>query len=112
MLGNMRYYHDRAESVELNLELVAQSITPEKLKSGDAKVLELLRLVKEVGDFRMQAQTCAVDAAPYVHPRLAALAVKISSGDSKKPSLELTKQLTPQLAAEAYAQMLLGDDDD
>lgn len=112
MLDNMKYYHDRATDFDKKLEEVAQTMTVEQIRAGGDDVVEIFRLINKIGEFRLKAQECAVDAAVYAHPRLAALAVKVSSGDSKKPMLELTKQITPQLAAEAYARMLAGDDDD
>jgi len=106
MLGNMRYYHERAEDFDKKLEAVATSMTPEQIAAGGEEVLNVLKLVAKIGEFRMKAQTCAVDAAPYVHPRLTAIAVKVDNGDSKKPLISISEQKTPQMAAEAYAQML------
>ena len=110
MLHNMKYYHDRAADLDAKLEEVATLMTPQALAAGGAEVLNVLHLIKDIGEFRMKAQECAVDAAIYVHPRLAALAIKVSSGDSKKPLPEITKAMAPQLAADAYAQLLASDD--
>lgn len=110
MLANMRYYHERAESFDHNLTELAEQMTPERIKAGGAETIQLLQLVAKVGEFRMKAQECAVDAAPYVHPRLAALAMKVSTGDSKKAPAEITQQMTAKVAAESYAQLLAGDD--
>lgn len=109
MLDNMKYYHDRANDFDAKLSEVAEIMTPQQIAAGGEEVIELLKLVAKIGEFRMKAQECAVDAAPYVHPRLAAMAVKVSTGDSKKPPPEITKQMTPQLAADAYAQLLAED---
>lgn len=109
MLGNMRYYHDRAEDFDKKLEQIAEVMTPQQIAAGGEQVMNVLRLVAKIGEFRMKAQECAVDAAPYVHPRLAALAIKVESGNSKRPSTEITKAMSPQLAAEAY-QALLAED--
>lgn len=110
MLKNMRYYDERAEDFDKKLSEVAVLMTPQVIAAGGEKVMDLLRLVQKIGEFRMKAQACAVDAAPYAHPRLAAMAIKVTSGDSKKPPAEITRAMTPQLAADAYA-MLNGEDD-
>jgi hypothetical protein len=58
MLANMRFAHERAE--EVAKVVAGGSADPDTLK-------ELLRL-------RQMAQDCAKDAAPYMHPRLNAVA--------------------------------------
>lgn len=109
MLGNMRYFWERADGFEKKLEEVAKIMTPEQIAKGGEEVMNLLTLIKDIGSFRSKAQECAVDAAPYVHPRLTAVAVKIDAGDSKKPMLGFDQQNTPMMAADAYARMLAGE---
>jgi hypothetical protein len=108
MLGNMRYYHERAVDFDKKLEAIAETMTAEQIVKGGEEVMNVLKLVAKIGEFRMKAQQCAVDAAPYVHPRLTAIAVKVDNGDSQKPLLTLTEQKTAQQAADAYASMLAG----
>lgn len=64
MLDNMRFYHEKADVL---LTAVVAGV-----RDGKKKPIELLELMKELGSFRDKAQSCAVDAAPYVHPRLSA----------------------------------------
>src|SRR5262245_42490042 len=63
MLANMRWADERA--AELLAELHALD------RSEDARALDLFR---DVLRFRELAQSCARDAAPYVHPKLAQIA--------------------------------------
>lgn len=69
MLKNMYFYDDKASKL---LEILEQKI-------GDKKVqpMELLELLKEMSSFRMSAQKCACDAAPFVHAKLSAIALKV-----------------------------------
>lgn len=43
----------------------------EKDAARSGKPEEVVQLTKSATDYRMTAQACAKDAAPYVHPRLA-----------------------------------------
>lgn len=70
MLENMRFYHQKADVLQT---AVLAKVAKVSLKSKEA--LELLEEFKELGENRMKAQSCAVDAAPYVHPRLSATQV-------------------------------------
>lgn len=107
MLGNMRFYHDHAEKFTERMEIIANTMSDKDLRDPqNEKLMELLKLVNKVGDFRMKAQACAVDAAPYIHPRLTSIAVKDERGDSKRPMLDITPDLAPKVAAERYAAFL------
>lgn len=110
MTDNMKYYHDRAADFDKKLAEVADSMTVEQIAQGGEKVMTVLKLISKIGEFRLKAQECAVDAAPYVHPRLAAMAIKVSVGDSRKPPPEITRAMSPQLAADAYAELLASED--
>lgn len=84
MIDNMLYWRRAAKrygiKLEANDELLKTyqhvKVTEETLK----EFMDLLRKNVELGDLmidaREKSQDCAVDAAPYVHPRLNALAVK------------------------------------
>ena len=63
MLENMRFYHEKADVL---LTAIVAGV------KGNKKSMELLAALKELGSFKDKAQTCAVDAAPYCHPRLSA----------------------------------------
>ena len=68
MLDNMRFYHEKADVLQVAIldKVTAKGV----LKGEDA--MKMLNEFRELGEFRMKAQSCAVDAAPYVHPRLSA----------------------------------------
>jgi hypothetical protein len=70
MLENMRFFHEKADVLQT---AVITKIGKKKLDSKEA--MELLMEFKELGTSRLKAQSCAVDAAPYVHPRLSATTV-------------------------------------
>lgn len=99
MLRNMKYYYDRAESFSEKLEELAKTMTPEDLKLGGDKLLETLRLIAKVGDFRLKAQECAQGAAPFCHPKLAS----IDFTETPPPSPEKpTALMTPKEAMKLY----------
>jgi hypothetical protein len=70
MLNNMRFYVDEADKLLAKI-LLGKKSTP-----------ELVKALKDLISFRSQAQSCAVDAAPYVHSRLAHQTI---SGDPNAP---------------------------
>lgn len=67
MLENMRFFHQKADVLQT---AVVAKLGKKSLKSDEA--MELLEEFKELGANRMKAQSCAVDAAPFVHARLSA----------------------------------------
>ena len=66
MLLNMDYYDEEAQSYE---RIIHEKIAEIKM-DGD-QLLECLRLMEKLGDARMKAQHCAMQAAPYMHARFA-----------------------------------------
>lgn len=67
MLKNMIYWHDHTESVTREIEAMVVNLEdPDDIKAA-------MQLLARMLASREQAQKCAVDAAPYVHPRLAAI---------------------------------------
>ena len=70
MLNNMRFYYEKADVLQT---AVIKKKKKKNLKSEEA--MELLEEFKELGENRMKAQKCAVDAAPYFHPALSAIKV-------------------------------------
>lgn len=95
MLQNMRWYHEKAE--DLLMEILAAQ---KKKQLSEAHILALAK----VYDFRDRAQKCAADAAPFVHPRLSAIAVsgEVTQRHELPPGLELAK------AMELYRESLNG----
>lgn len=72
MLDNMRYYHGQAQ--ETLIRIVAGI--------GKDDATELLEEFKLNLSYRMKAQECAVDVAPYLHSKLSNVTVK---GDEENP---------------------------
>lgn len=80
MLANMWHFHRIAESAEKALaELSADKIDG---MEPDDQFKYLLAEVKKAAGLRDMAQGCAVDAAPYIHPKLASHTI---SGDPNAP---------------------------
>lgn len=73
MLENMRFFHEKADVLQT---AVVQKLSAKKITDKDA--MELLREFQELGASRLKAQSCAVDAAPYVHPRLSATHAEVN----------------------------------
>lgn len=99
MLKNMRHHFAKAE--ELSERLIEQI---EGL-AGQASVDDIKQILSDYGrmlTYREQAQTCAVDAAPYCHPRLSA--IHVSGSVTKR--VELAGDVTPQDALERFKQNL------
>lgn len=71
MLENLRHWHDRSADLE-----------PEPSELGEHACEHMLHAARE------RAQQCAVDAAPYCHPRLAAIRFKIESPVRVEPIIE------------------------
>lgn len=126
LVSTMRFWWRRAENLTAQLEEAEKflaSMTPaamaemigadsanasERLKEMQQNIERLSSLWARVETFRGKAQACAADAAPYCHPRLAALAVAVNggAGDSKKPLIDISPEMTAQQAVDAYGAYL------
>ena len=85
MLRNMRFYDEKAEAMLGVIES----------KLGDQKSVpaELLELLREMSTYRMSAQKCAVDAAPFVHPKLSAIEYKNTTDKiAGKPEDQMSRE--------------------
>ena len=89
MLGNMRFWHAEAQSLTKKLENFAQYVH-RAVENGEEidqdLVKDMMKKLDRMNMARDRAQTCAKDAAPYVHPRLASLVPK-PEGVGDGPSL-------------------------
>jgi hypothetical protein len=88
MLANMRFAHEHGAAV------LAKIMSSEEGEGVDA--------LKELLSFRKMAQSCATDAAPYVHPRLQAIEHTGRDGKDLIPD----KAVTPFELARYMAFML------
>ena len=113
MVDNMLFWRNKATELESLLMERLDRIAP--VEPGDAatgaesivpseEVARLLGEVKEIGEHflaaRKNSQQCAVDAAPYVRPRISPVHLKGSSNTAAK----LIRDKTP--ASEAIASYL------
>lgn len=98
MVDNMLFWYRASKTIEQTIAgLVSQGIDDAE------RQVEFLSLLKKFLSAREQSQKCAVDAAPYVHPRLAAIQFK---GEMKTEVTAILGTMTAQQAAEAYADTL------
>lgn len=96
MLKNMRFYDEKAEALLSTLE--------ERIIDKKTAPLELVQLLQEMSGFRMSAQKCACDAAPFVHPKLSAIAVKV---DDRPMQAKPEDQMSKDELSQYYNQLRL-----
>jgi hypothetical protein len=89
MISNMMFWHKSAESIARKIELLSNEIS----ESGEEKAKHEIYsdLVRSFLTARENSQKCAVEAAPYCHPRLQSVALK-PDGDT---AMEFTMKLGP-----------------
>jgi hypothetical protein len=74
MLANMRHFQQVALDAEATIEgLTAEEISGQAATPQDQFKL-LLAKAKQAAGLRQMAHECARDAAPYIHPKLSAVA--------------------------------------
>jgi hypothetical protein len=88
MISNMLFWHKRSESIARRIELLSSENVEGSDQAKDEKYDELVR---DYVTARENAQKCAVEAAPYCHPRLQSVALR-PDGDTV---LEVTMDLAP-----------------
>lgn len=74
MMNNMVHYVEEANGIEKQFEAQMAENAARFSEDGFLKALELL---SKIGDARMKAQKCAVDAAPFIHPKLANITMDV-----------------------------------
>jgi hypothetical protein len=86
MLTNMHFYHNHSEQffADLGKLMADRHATPD----------QLLRVMDKFLACRANAQKCAVDAAPYVHPKLSAVRVEAQPDAKQLADTELLGALT------------------
>lgn len=104
MFDNMHFYHGAAMSLTARLAELAGTISGEDIAAANPNIKEFYKIVDQVGAFRDKAQDCAVDLAPYVHPRLAN--VHVSHEPEAKTAEAVDALTSPKQAAERYAALL------
>ena len=95
MLQNMERFDDEANALYAKLQDMVDNGAPPKSASRREhleffdKVMELMSKMREC---RLDAQKCAVDAAPFIHPRLSAVAHQVTQDEIKKPAGDMTSE--------------------
>lgn len=93
MLDNMRMAYDSAKAAEAEIPI----LNPDLLsRDAMATFKVMMQAVKRVVGFREIAQSCARDAAPYIHPRLTAVE---HSGEVKVAKVIRSPAIAPSPAA-------------
>ncbi len=78
MMRNMWFWDEHAQTLEQRIRVAMDDLAkPEdNAEESAAKLAAAKDLLKNFLSARQNAQSCAVDAAPYVHPRLQAITLK------------------------------------
>jgi hypothetical protein len=97
MIRNMLHYDEKAD------ELMAEIIKALHFSKKKPDAMELLDKLKALNDMRMQAQKCAVDAAPFVHPKLSNIEMKVDSAPVERPADE--SAMTEEQLVEYYNKL-------
>ena len=97
MLGNMRFWTAQTIKMTEDLKKLVVSATNEDERK------EAFSLLKQMLACRENAERCAVDAAPYCHPRLANISYKDPSIDIDELEQEPADAIA---AAETYARLI------
>ncbi len=107
MLENMRHYHkianDLHKEIAERLEWLKNEETVEDVAEG---INATVKMLGEMNNARMNSQKCAVEAAPYCHPRLAH--VKFD-GSMKHDLKEIAGTMSAQEAADSWSATLRSD---
>lgn len=101
MYANMQYWCGKVEEFNERLqELIVNAENPEERR-------EALTLLREFLSARAKSQECAVDLAPYIHPKLASINVK-PMDDNSLLDLKAIPDSDALGASDAYSRILIG----
>lgn len=76
MLDNMMFWHNQSAALADEIQI---GIDAMKAGTADEELLKVTdKLLSKFIAARQNAQSCAVDAAPYVHPKLQSVTIKPS----------------------------------
>lgn len=99
MYSNLRHWHKETQRLQAALE----ALDPKLLADDPELQRDAFKTLAAHLHAREMSQRCAVDLAPYLHPRLAA--IQWSPTSEEKPA-DITGDMSPAQAAEAYANSL------
>jgi hypothetical protein len=107
MVDNMKFWARQSKALEEKLVVLIIDVTPPKNEEQAQLQFEqraqLIKLLESFLSARAEAQKCAVNAAPYCHPRLQAV---VFSGKTNHAVKEILDGMTEQEAAALYAEEL------
>lgn len=75
MIKNMLHYDEAAD------KLVAEFMIAVRSSKKKLDPVQLLEMMGKISSARMDAQKCAVDAAPFVHSKLATMQLNVTNDD-------------------------------
>jgi len=117
MLDNMRWWDGHAQKLTEDLKELSATLKSKVIQVDGATgevigesgpsaedIRELRRLLEKSLECRVQAQQCAVDAAPYCHPKIQPF--ELPSEEPERTTPQLPKQLTMKEAADLYARAI------
>lgn len=95
MIDNMLFWYQRAQLMEDKIARMRE------IADGDeAGLKRALKLLEQFVAARANAQSCAVDAAPYMHPKLQSLA--LTNPNDKVTRITMELPLTSEGEARSY----------
>lgn len=104
MADNLKFWFDAANSLSEQFNDLGQRLF--SAESIDPQLIEdFNRIARQMFLAREKAQQCAVEMAPYRHPRINSVEIK-SSADPEAGE-KITKDIDVRKAAEIYAVSLL-----
>lgn len=101
MYENMLFWHQQSLGIgETIKQLLAGA-------DSDEQRAEAIKLLKLFLNSREQAQSCAVDIAPFLHPKLSSISI---TGKNDGPVELITRAMSVSEAADIWAKTLQGGD--
>jgi hypothetical protein len=104
MMENMLFWYSNAEAVTRNLNELSAKITASDLQRRNSKYKLLIDLLEKLNEYRDKAESCAVDAASYFHPRLAA--IQHQAKTMHEVLVKISSEMTPKEAAAVYQETM------
>lgn len=101
MQDNMLFWHRHAQTLQEHLGAVIIDLE----KPDPDLVRDAMKTLGGLIEARSQSQRCAVDLAPYVHPRLQSIAFTGHDGGAIK---HVVSGMSAKEAADAYQSTLQG----
>ena len=92
MLGNMEFWTKQARRLQGDLEDIYESMDSMSEKQKVRAVGKVERFLKAMDN----SQRCAVEAAPYVHPKLASVTFKPESDEDAEKQRKIIEMTLPK----------------